>query len=179
MGMEIEKKYTVKNLPDDLGKYEYHLIEQGYLNVHPAIRVRQEDDHYYMTYKGAAGVVAKEEYNMELDEASYKHMLKKADGNIITKKRYLVPINEDAFTKEYLETHADDARAFEDGKIKIELDVFEGFFEGLIIAEVEFPYLEASDNYHPASWFEKEVTGQKEYSNAQLTTLDKFVVEKA
>ena len=70
MGMEIERKYTVKKLPADLENFEYHLIEQGYLNVHPAIRVRQEDDHYYMTYKGAAGVVAKEEYNMELDEAS-------------------------------------------------------------------------------------------------------------
>lgn len=179
MGLEIEKKFTVKKLPDDLKRYAYHHIEQGYLNVHPAIRVRQEDDHYYMTYKGANGIMAKEEYNMDLDEASYKHMLKKADGNIITKKRYLIPLNEDAFSKEYLDEHKEDAKAFWDGNIKIELDVFEGFFEGLIIAEVEFPSIEAADNYKPADWFEKEVTGMKEYSNAQLTKLEKFIVEKA
>ena len=179
MGMEIEKKYTVASLPKDLEKYDHHLIEQGYLNVHPAIRVRQEDDHYYMTYKGMAGVVAKEEYNLELDKESYKHLLKKADGNIITKKRYLIPINEDAFSKEYLDSHKEDAKAFYEGNIKIELDVFEGFFEGLIIAEVEFPSMEAADNYHMASWFLKEVTGQKEYSNAQLSRLENFFVEKA
>lgn len=179
MGMEIEKKFTVCRLPDNLERYEFHLIEQGYLNVHPAIRVRQEDDHYYMTYKGMDGVIAKEEYNMELDKASYDHMLKKADGNIITKKRYIIPINEDAFSKEYLESHGSDAKAFVDGEIKIELDVFEGFFEGLVIAEVEFPSVEAANNYKPAPWFEKDVSGQKRYSNAQLSTLEKFIVEKA
>ncbi|WP_022754964.1 CYTH domain-containing protein [Butyrivibrio fibrisolvens] len=179
MGMEIERKFTVRKLPDDIEKYDYHYIEQGYLNVHPAIRVRKEDDHFYMTYKGAAGVVAKKEYNMELDESSYDHLLKKADGNIITKKRYLIPINENAFSKEYLDTHADDAKAFYEGGIKIELDIFEGFFEGLVIAEVEFPSIEASENYNPPHWFKEDVTGRKEYSNAQLTKLDKFVVEKA
>ena len=91
MGMEIERKFTVRKLPDELEKYDYHYIEQGYLNVHPAIRVRKEDDHFYMTYKGAAGVVAKKEYNMELDESSYDHLLKKADGNIITKKKISDP----------------------------------------------------------------------------------------
>jgi CYTH domain-containing protein len=179
MGMEIERKFTVRKLPDELEKYDYHYIEQGYLNVHPAIRVRKEDDHFYMTYKGAAGVVAKKEYNMELDESSYDLLLKKADGNIITKKRYLIPINENAFSKEYLDTHADDAKAFYEGGIKIELDIFEGFFEGLVIAEVEFPSIEASENYNPPHWFKEDVTGRKEYSNAQLTKLDKFVVEKA
>ena len=51
MGVEIERKYTVKELPKDLDKYPFHVIEQGYLNVSPAIRVRREDDTYYMTYR--------------------------------------------------------------------------------------------------------------------------------
>ena len=46
MGVEIEKKFTVKDIPFDLEQYPYHDIEQGYLNVHPAIRVRREDDIY-------------------------------------------------------------------------------------------------------------------------------------
>ena len=89
MGIEIERKFTVKELPKDLDKYPFHIIEQGYLNVHPAIRVRREDDIYYMTYKGSpsdaskdnticgadsksnqennSGKIGKIEYNMPLD----------------------------------------------------------------------------------------------------------------
>ena len=54
MGIEIEKKFTVKKLPLNLDTYPCHIIEQGYLNTSPAVRVRREDDHYYMTYKGSA-----------------------------------------------------------------------------------------------------------------------------
>jgi CYTH domain-containing protein len=175
MGMEIEKKFRVRYLPDDMEKYPFHAIEQGYLNVHPAIRVRREDDHYYMTYKGAAGVMAKEEYNMDLDEASYRHMLRKADGNIITKKRYLIPLNSDAFTKDYLAMDPDTAMQIDKGGMKIELDIFEGMFEGLQIAEVEFLSVAAADAYHPALWFGEEVTGRKEYSNAFMSANGKKV----
>lgn len=54
MGIEIEKKFTVKELPKELNKYPYHIIEQGYLCVNPAVRVSREDDKHYMTYKGFA-----------------------------------------------------------------------------------------------------------------------------
>ena len=97
MGIEIEKKFLVKELPEKLNEYPCHLIEQGYLNVHPAIRVRKEDDRYYMTYKGTDDSyegIGKVEYNLPLDQASYEHLITKADGNVITKKRYLIPINE-------------------------------------------------------------------------------------
>lgn len=169
MGMEIEKKFTVKNLPENLSDYPFHEIEQGYLNVHPAIRVRREDSIYYMTYKGTAGVMAKEEYNLDLDETSYFHLLEKADGNIIKKKRYLISINEDAFSDAFLEEHPQDAEAFRNGEIKIELDIFEGKFLGLKVAEVEFPSIEAANAYRPADWFLEDVTGQKEYSNAHMS----------
>ena len=98
MGIEIEKKFTIKHLPKDVEKYPYHLIEQAYLNVHPAIRVRREDDSFYMTYKGVNGVMVKEEYNLFLDEKSYTHLLEKADGIVISKKRVLIPLIENAFS---------------------------------------------------------------------------------
>ncbi len=31
--MEIERKFTVRQLPEDLARYDSHLIEQGYLNT--------------------------------------------------------------------------------------------------------------------------------------------------
>ena len=50
--MEIERKFTIKELPADLESYPFHHIEQAYLNASPVVRVRKEDDEYYLTYKG-------------------------------------------------------------------------------------------------------------------------------
>ena len=197
MGVEIERKFLVRYLPEDLDKYPYHVIEQGYLNVRPAIRVRREDDFYYMTYKGEivgskdhlgldnerfmdmdgekdAGVterIGKVEYNMALDPASYDHMVSKADGNIIRKKRYLIPLNEDAFSAEYLKERPELAGMMESEQIKIELDVFDEPFAGTVVAEVEFPDEEAAAAYRPAAWFSKEATGDPKYSNAYMSSL--------
>ena len=44
--MEIERKYLIRKLPDNLKDYPCHHIEQAYLNVDPVVRVRKEDDHY-------------------------------------------------------------------------------------------------------------------------------------
>ena len=160
MGVEIERKFTVKELPMDLEKYECHVIEQGYLNVSPAIRVRRQDDLYYMTYKTknilAPGeyyledgdTIGQTEYNMPLDKASYEHLVTKADGNVIRKKRYIIPIEND---------------------LKIALDIFDAPFEGTIIAEVEFPSEEAARDYKPADWFDEDVTGNPAYSNAKMS----------
>ncbi len=187
MEVEIERKFTVKSLPDDLDSYPYHVIEQGYLNVWPAIRVRREDDHFYMTYKGDLSWIAndinaeksagsqekpigKAEYNLPMDEASYNHLVAKADGNVIRKKRYLLPLNEDAFGEEALLQNEDLKKALVDGDIKIELDIFGAPFEGRIIAEIEFPSEEAARIYKPADWFESDVTGNPKYSNAHMST---------
>ena len=35
--------------------------------------------------------MAREEYNLPLDKESYMHLRTKADGNIISKKRYIIP----------------------------------------------------------------------------------------
>ena len=174
MGLEIERKYLVKELPQGLDGYPFHTIEQGYLNVYPAIRVRREDDIYYMTYKSDnkeadAGDIGKTEYNMPLDAASYEHMVSKADGNMIRKTRYLIPLNEDAFTQEYLKINTGLAGLIENGNILIELDVFKAPFEGRMIAEVEFPDEESARNYRPAVWFGEEVTGDHRYSNAYMS----------
>ena len=50
--MEIERKFTIKKLPDNLEAYPFHIIEQAYLNTDPVLRVRREDNEHYITYKG-------------------------------------------------------------------------------------------------------------------------------
>ena len=72
--MEIERKFTVKALPENLDSYPFHLIEQAYLNTDPVLRIRRQDDEYYLTYKGK-GLIAREEYNLPLNQSSYEHLL--------------------------------------------------------------------------------------------------------
>ena len=143
--MEIERKFTVKELPD-LSKYEYHIMEQGYLNTNPVVRVRKEDEEYYLTYKGK-GLLAREEYNLPLNQEAYSHLVKKADGIIIRKKRYLIPFN----------------------NYTIELDVFEAPYENLIIAEVEFESEEEAMLFQPPEWFAEDVTMDRKYHNSYLS----------
>lgn len=146
MGKEIERKFLVKELPANLSDYPYHELEQGYLNTDPVVRVRKEDDIFYLTYKGK-GYIEKEEYNLSLNEDAYNHLVAKADGNIISKKRYLIPC--DPYT--------------------IELDIFAAPFAPLVIAEVEFPTLEEAKAFTPPEWFGEDVTGDYHFSNSYLS----------
>ena len=68
--MEIERKFLLKTIPDDLYTRPCHHIEQGYLCTDPVVRIRKADDNYYLTYKGK-GKMAREEHNLPLNEASY------------------------------------------------------------------------------------------------------------
>ena len=84
---EIERKFLPANDKEVLSIIKdlpYKSMVQGYLNLRPVVRVRKEDDEYYLTYKGE-GSIAKEEYNLKLNEESFYNLLKKCDGNIIEK----------------------------------------------------------------------------------------------
>ena len=64
--MEIERKYLVSGIPDNIDSYPCRFIEQGYLNTAPVVRVRRDNDNYYLTYKGdvkTIGQIAVTEFN--------------------------------------------------------------------------------------------------------------------
>lgn len=150
--MEIERKYLIKELPENLHEYPYHMIEQGYLCTSPVVRIRRQDDEYILTYKGS-GMMAREEYNLPLTQSSYLHLKEKIDGNLISKKRYVIPI---------------------EGGLKIELDLFHAPFQDLILAEVEFPTIEEANAFIPPEWFSEDVTFHREYHNSYLSSLKKI-----
>ena len=160
--MEIERKFLIETLPADLSAFKSLLIEQAYLCTDPVIRIRREDENYYMTYKGK-GLMTREEYNLPLNKDAYRHLLTKADGNIISKKRYLIPIKNPLFIKGYT--------APPDGSenLKIELDVFEPPFAPLIIAEVEFPDEAMANAFIPPTWLAEDVTNDPAYHNSNLS----------
>lgn len=82
--MEIERKFLIKKdqLPGNLTQFSCHEIEQGYLCTEPVVRIRRQDEDYYLTYK-SKGLMAREEYNLPLTRDAYLHLKPKADGLVI------------------------------------------------------------------------------------------------
>ena len=146
--MEIERKFLVKQLPENLDTYDSVLIEQAYLCTDPVIRIRKEDQSFYLTCKGS-GMLAREESNLPMQEETYRHLLTKAEGTVLTKRRYRIPLSED---------------------LTVELDLFQGEWDGLVIAEVEFPDLETARRFTPPSWFREEVTYDHRYHNSWMSS---------
>jgi CYTH domain-containing protein len=157
--MEIERKFTVKTLPENLAQYECKQIEQAYLNTDPVVRIRKEDNQYYLTYKGR-GLMVREEYNLPLNEQSYYHLRDKADGNIISKKRYVVPLSG---------VDSNGQRSADVPTLFAEIDLFDPPHAPLIIVEVEFPDQETANDFIPPDWFGEDVTMKREYHNSFLS----------
>lgn len=147
---EIEKKYLVREIPENLSDYSYHVIEQAYLCTNPVVRIRRQDDEYYLTYKGK-GLMSREEYNLPLTQEAYEHLKEKADGTAILKTRYLIPLN---------------------NGLTVELDIFKEPFAPLVLAEVEFPSEEAADDFIPPTWFMEDVTLNPAYHNSNMSKLE-------
>ncbi|NBH13801.1 CYTH domain-containing protein [Lachnospiraceae bacterium] len=145
--MEIERKFLIKSLPERLQDYSFHQIEQGYLCSDPVVRIRRQDEDYFLTYK-SRGLMVREEYNLQLTKDAYEHLLPKVDGILISKKRYVIPL---------------------ESGLTIELDIFAGELAPLILAEVEFDTEEAAHAFTPPDWFGKDVTYSTDYHNSVLS----------
>lgn len=131
--MEIERKFLIKSLPDNLDSYPFHQIEQGYLCTDPVVRIRRQDEDYYLTYK-SRGLLVREEYNLPLTKEAYTHLLPKVDGILISKKRYLIPLT---------------------SRLTVELDIFGGELSPLIFAEVEFATEDEAKTFTPQTGLAK------------------------
>ena len=144
--MEIERKFLVKMLPDNLESYSVRHLEQGYLCTAPVVRIRRDNDKYELTYKGK-GCIIREEHNLPLTKEAYEHLRKKVDGRLIVKKRYMIPYQDHT----------------------IELDIFEGDLTPLVLAEVEFSSEEEATTFVAPDWFAEDVTFSQLYHNSFLS----------
>lgn len=159
--MEIEKKYLVTDIPIDYKTYPCRLLEQGYISTDPVIRIRRTDDRYILTVK-SKGLLAREEFELDMEQSSYQALLKKIDGNLVSKRRYLIPLSE---------TEGSTGNPELDRQLTIELDIFEGIFGGLIYAEVEFPSEETANAFIPPAWFDRDVTYDAAFHNSSLSAM--------
>ncbi len=153
--MEIERKFLLKEIPNNLNAYPCLIIEQGYLCRGPVIRIRRQNDEYILTYKGK-GHMVREEYNLPLNKEAYEHLLPKIDGRLIKKRRYLIPL------KDLSSTH-------NSSSLMVELDIFEGHMTGTILAEIEFQTQEEAENFVMPECFLEDVTTNSNYHNSVMS----------
>ncbi|MFI5025367.1 MAG: CYTH domain-containing protein [Solirubrobacterales bacterium] len=146
--MEVERKFLV-NAPPDLGGVEADEIEQGYLAIGSdgEVRLRRKGDRLLLTAKRGSGL-SRDEAEVELDRASFDELWALTEGRRLRKRRHVLP-------------HADR---------KIELDVYGGDLEGLVVAEIDFPSEEEAKAFEPPGWLGEEVTGDHRYLNETLAT---------
>lgn len=166
--MEIERKFLVDEIPLKLEKYEAVHMEQAYVSVKPVIRVRMAGDSCILTVK-SKGLLSRQEFELELTLDEYEALRAKAEGNIIEKHRYRIPVSDTDGTCGSLEA---------DRELVIELDVFDGAFCGLVYAEVEFPDEDTAYAFTAPHWFGRDVTEAGIYQNSALSRMKQEDIEE-
>ena len=146
---EIERKFLVKKLPENMDRYKCYDIRQGYISTEPTIRLRRRDDEYILTVKGPAhnNGLDRPEFELPLTKEQFEKLWEKTETGTIVKKRYIVPL---------------------DDELTAELDIYEGSLDGFMNVEVEFSTLKQAILFDPPEWFGAEVTEDRRYSNASL-----------
>ena len=150
MGIEIERKYLIKNISGKM-PWEKHpvsslLLRQGYLHnsENGIVRVRTADNKGFLTIKGKTKNACRKEFEYEIPMADALEILALCSGATIEKRRHHV------YYMGFL----------------WEIDVFSGANEGLVVAEIE---LESPDQLFPQPpWLGKDVTHEPRYYNSNL-----------
>ena len=146
MAVEIERKFLVPVLPDDLPQGK--AIRQGYIQNEPGktVRVRTKGDRGFLTVKGSTGdMTTRNEFEYEIPLADALALLENfCEKPLIEKTRYTVRINGFEWV----------------------IDVFYGDNQGLRMAEIELTSPDQS--FDLPAWAGEEVTHDPRYFNASL-----------
>ena len=148
-GLEIERKFLLSKIPENLEKCKKNNILQGYLNKNGhELRARNVDNkEFYLTEKFGLGL-QREEYEKTISSTEYHNLMDKAGGRVIKKTRYYYPLEENKTA---------------------EIDFYFGNNIGLKTVEVEFDSLESAEKFQVPSWFGKEITNDANYKNSELS----------
>lgn len=160
--MEIERKYLVRDLPEDLDQYEHYEIEQAYLCTSPTLRIRRMGDAYILTVKehvvANSSAIHNREEEFSLSAESYSRLMAKCDSGKVSKTRYRIDLRRNT---------GDGAHV----GLVAELDIFHGRHRGLMLVEVEFPNTDAANRFTPPSWFGPDVSRDPRYRNSYLASM--------
>jgi adenylate cyclase len=110
------------------------------------VRVRRRDANAWLTVKSGGGRARVEE-EIQIDGERFERLWPLTEGRRIEKTRYEIPVGDD---------------------LVIELDVYAGDLDGLVIAEVEFDSEEAAEGFAAPDWLGPDVTEDVRYKNQRL-----------
>ncbi len=144
---EIEKKYLLDQLPDDLKVIDKKEIRQTYLSFDPEMSIRKEDEEYFLIIKGE-GSIKRSRQLKSLSREQFELYFNNRITNLIYKTRYYILIHE--------------------GFLTATIDVYHRQLEGLKVAEVEFDSIEMAHSFVPPKWFKEEVTYDVTFRNSCL-----------
>ena len=148
--LEIERKFLLPSAPRFLKEFDGERIRQGYLVIGAdgsEARLRDREGDYSMTVK-SKGDLVRGESEIDLDTNQFNTLWPATVGKRLEKVRFSIP---------YFDS-------------LVELDLYSGDLKGLIVAEVEFPDVAASEAFALPDWFGREVTADKAFKNQQLAT---------
>ena len=149
--MEVERKFRLRQ-PPDLSGSDADPIEQGYLAVGPEgeVRLRRKGEQTVLTVKRGAGL-SRDEVEVEISPEQFEALWPLTEGRRLRKRRHVLP---------------------HDG-LEIEVDVYEGEREGLIVAEhgddpADHESEEQARDFEPPTWLGDDVTGDERFLNENL-----------
>ncbi len=150
MGVEIERKFIVTSLPENLlNGVTGEEILQGYLicDDRRELRLRKRAGNYLMTVKRGSGLTRMEQ-EQPIDRQLFDMLWPLTENRRIEKIRYCL----------------------QQGDHLLEIDIFKGTLAPLILLEVEFEDTAASANFKVPDFVNREVTDDKNYKNSRLAT---------
>lgn len=167
MNKEIERKYAINNLPNNIKITKVKDIEHAFIykdnNTHIRIRKvtnRKEQTIQYIytvktkgdiQYNNDFSIGKKYEIENFISKEEYENLLKRKISNIINKTRINVPI---------------------ENNLIVEIDIYYDYLEGFLTAEIEFPNEEIAKNFNKPDWLGEEI-GYKELSNGKLSQMNR------
>lgn len=168
MKQEIERKYAVNYLPEDLKIKDIIDIEQAFIyrDINTIIRIRKIQNkknnsiEYIYTVKTKGDIEYGENfekianvYEIEnsIQENEYNELIKNKISNVIRKTRMVIPI---------------------ENNLHVEMDVYYEYLDGFLTAEIEFPNEDIANTFKKPKWLGEEI-GYKELSNWNLSNMTK------
>lgn len=147
-GLEIERKFLLHRLPDDLDPKQGVVIRQGYLSDEGdrSVRLRQSGEQFFLTCKQGRGVVRRE-VEITIDQVQFEALWPLTESARVSKIRYRYPLA--------------------DGLVA-ELDVFDDSLAPLQVVEVEFDEHERAMAFEVPGFFGPDVTTDARFLNSTL-----------
>lgn len=150
MNKEIERKYAIKYLPEGIKIEAVKKIEQVFIyhDGNTLIRLRKIEENQTVNYRytvktkgdiendNSYQIGQRYEIESNITKEYYEKLLPRKISNKITKTRMVVPIQ---------------------NKLKVEIDIYDDYLEGLLTAEVEFPNEEAANEFEKPDWLGEEL----------------------